>query len=387
MIWIYIVSTDGITCNKRGTKYAFREYLRSLGFSAESYDDVSNHSSLIIKEESGDNDLPYHCGDIIYFFSGREFSKIHIDREKYRYVDRNEFLAWQGFNKKGVSMKFRELNVGDVFRINNGDSRKYIKISTISDAYKYYNYAHKDHPINMFILDNEHYGSLSPNADVTLIREYPETESPSYFQQNSEYDTRIVENQMNRWASNPDTAVQYAVQDICITKKLLDMTCVTVPEIKKVIFNNPATIVIWVDGSKTVVICQDGEEFDKEKGLALCYMKKALGNKGNFNNIFREWIKSDPDLVKSKISNSKPKNKDRKILPAGRVRLTAKESVHMISHLHRVNLTEKMIASASGLSVKTVKRVFSGLPVTKKTMMKICQCFPFSIKTTRYAEG
>ena len=57
---------------------------------------------------------------------------------------------------------------------------------------------------------------------------------------------------------------------------------------KKVIFNNPATIVYWNDGTKTVVKCLPGETYDKEKGLALCFMKKAMGNKGNYNNIFRK---------------------------------------------------------------------------------------------------
>ena len=40
-------------------------------------------------------------------------------------------------------------------------------------------------------------------------------------------------------------------------------------EIKNVIFNDPATIVFWEDGTKTVVKCQDGDEFDPEKGLAM----------------------------------------------------------------------------------------------------------------------
>ncbi len=60
--------------------------------------------------------------------------------------------------------------------------------------------------------------------------------------------------------------------------------------IKKVIFNNPATIVLWKDGTKTVVKCQEGDTYDKEKGLALCIAKKALGNKGNFNNEFKRWL-------------------------------------------------------------------------------------------------
>lgn len=59
---------------------------------------------------------------------------------------------------------------------------------------------------------------------------------------------------------------------------------------KKIIFNGPATIVLWNDGTKTVVKCQDGDTFDKEKGIALCFMKKSLGNKSNFNNIIKKYL-------------------------------------------------------------------------------------------------
>ena len=38
--------------------------------------------------------------------------------------------------------------------------------------------------------------------------------------------------------------------------------------IKKVIFNDPATIILWLDGTKTVVKVID-EKFDPEKGLAV----------------------------------------------------------------------------------------------------------------------
>lgn len=47
---------------------------------------------------------------------------------------------------------------------------------------------------------------------------------------------------------------------------------------KKVIFNNPATIVIWSDGTKTVVKRQTGDRYNKEAGLALCYVKKFCGD-------------------------------------------------------------------------------------------------------------
>lgn len=60
--------------------------------------------------------------------------------------------------------------------------------------------------------------------------------------------------------------------------------------IRKVIFSCPATIVLWNDGTKTVVKSGDYDVFDPEKGLAMAIAKKALGNKENYYNIFREWL-------------------------------------------------------------------------------------------------
>ena len=62
-------------------------------------------------------------------------------------------------------------------------------------------------------------------------------------------------------------------------------------EIKDVIFNGPATIVFWSDGTKTVVRCEN-EDFDKEKGMAMAIAKKFLGtnkSKSNYNDIFKKY--------------------------------------------------------------------------------------------------
>lgn len=60
--------------------------------------------------------------------------------------------------------------------------------------------------------------------------------------------------------------------------------------IKDVIFNNPATIVLWNDGTKTVVKVQDGDRFDPEKGLTMAIVKKLLGNQGNYYNYLKKWL-------------------------------------------------------------------------------------------------
>lgn len=62
------------------------------------------------------------------------------------------------------------------------------------------------------------------------------------------------------------------------------------PKIERVIFHDPATIVYWMDGTKTVVKTQN-EKFDKEKGLLAAIAKKVYGNKGSFNNIIKHFVK------------------------------------------------------------------------------------------------
>lgn len=62
---------------------------------------------------------------------------------------------------------------------------------------------------------------------------------------------------------------------------------------KKIIFNPPATIILWTDGDKTVVKCSKNEIFDPEKGIAMCTLKKLLTQKG-YNSMRKEaskWIK------------------------------------------------------------------------------------------------
>lgn len=64
------------------------------------------------------------------------------------------------------------------------------------------------------------------------------------------------------------------------------------PKIKRVIFNPPATIVLWKDGSKTVVKVHN-EEFDKEKGLAMAILRSEYG--AGIRKLFRKWCADDKD--------------------------------------------------------------------------------------------
>jgi hypothetical protein len=67
-------------------------------------------------------------------------------------------------------------------------------------------------------------------------------------------------------------------------------------DIEKVIYNDPATIVFWADGTKTVVKCGEEDIYDYQTGLLMCIAKKAFGNKGSFNDILRKWIPEDKEV-------------------------------------------------------------------------------------------
>lgn len=59
----------------------------------------------------------------------------------------------------------------------------------------------------------------------------------------------------------------------------------------KVIFNDPATVVLWSDGTKTVVKCGPEDTFDTEKGLAMAIVKKMAGNDNRFHKVFKQYTK------------------------------------------------------------------------------------------------
>ena len=69
------------------------------------------------------------------------------------------------------------------------------------------------------------------------------------------------------------------------------------PEITRVIFNDPATIVFWSDGTKTVVKCDERDEFDPEKGLAMAIAKKSLGNNYKYYEVFEKFIPRAPTCL------------------------------------------------------------------------------------------
>ena len=79
-------------------------------------------------------------------------------------------------------------------------------------------------------------------------------------------------------------------------------------EIQSVLSNHKknAFTVVWTDGTHTTVHCQPGDEWDDEKALAMCFTKKALGNKGNFNDKFNDALDNKMKTIRAEKEVEKP---------------------------------------------------------------------------------
>jgi hypothetical protein len=62
-----------------------------------------------------------------------------------------------------------------------------------------------------------------------------------------------------------------------------------IPEVRRVIWNKNACIVMWADGTKTVVKCQEGDQWNNEVGLMAAFSKKLFGNDNTFNKVINRY--------------------------------------------------------------------------------------------------
>lgn len=67
------------------------------------------------------------------------------------------------------------------------------------------------------------------------------------------------------------------------------------PRVDKVYFNEPYTIVLWTDHTKTIVKAQHGDTYSRETGLAMCFMKKSLPSQ-----LYTEYLKLAEEETKPK---------------------------------------------------------------------------------------
>jgi len=62
--------------------------------------------------------------------------------------------------------------------------------------------------------------------------------------------------------------------------------------ITKILYREPATIVFWNDGTKTVAKCHGVDKYSPETGLSICCLKKLVGSTA-VKRLISDWI---PDV-------------------------------------------------------------------------------------------
>lgn len=68
------------------------------------------------------------------------------------------------------------------------------------------------------------------------------------------------------------------------------MNCDVRLNIKDVIFSDRVTVILWKDGTKTMVRAGENDRYDPEKGFAMAVAKKMFGNKGNYYEVFKKYV-------------------------------------------------------------------------------------------------
>lgn len=79
-------------------------------------------------------------------------------------------------------------------------------------------------------------------------------------------------------------------EKMALLKEETTMNCDIRSNIKDVIFSDRVTIILWKDGTKTMVRAGKRENYDPEKGFAMAVCKKMFGNEGNYYEVFKKYV-------------------------------------------------------------------------------------------------
>lgn len=80
----------------------------------------------------------------------------------------------------------------------------------------------------------------------------------------------------------PDVMMEYIKADLNATFGVANHTRRSrqtgLPQIKKVIYSGPKTIVLWADNTKTIVSCGEADSYDYYSGFCAAVVKKLFGS-------------------------------------------------------------------------------------------------------------
>lgn len=92
-----------------------------------------------------------------------------------------------------------------------------------------------------------------------------------------------------------------------------NMNCDMRSNIKDVIFSDRVTVILWKDGTKTMVRAGKHEDYDPEKGFAMAVCKKMFGNEGNYYEVFKKYVPIDHYVADKKDTKTNAMITDRAV--------------------------------------------------------------------------
>ena len=123
--------------------------------------------------------------------------------------------------------------------------------------------------------------------------------------------------------STDQTVPANRVLDDLITCALTSQTVYRLPEIAEVIFNEEAgvTVLIWVDGEKTIVRLGEGERFDRYTGFMAAVCKRLFGGTATAKKLMNA---KDRKYQAALRAEKEAKEKAKRIIDAEKLREKAK---------------------------------------------------------------
>ena len=80
--------------------------------------------------------------------------------------------------------------------------------------------------------------------------------------------------------------------------------------IKEIIYSNPATVVFWSDGTKTVAKCHKDDTYNSNLGVAVAVLKKIAGSKFA-SKLLEDWGEPEGKPRKTMTDVRKKHRKDK----------------------------------------------------------------------------
>jgi len=94
--------------------------------------------------------------------------------------------------------------------------------------------------------------------------------------------------------SLPDAMMEYIKADLNATfgvaNHIRRSRQTGLPQIKKVIYSGPKTIILWADNTKTIVSCGAGDTYDYYAGFCAAVVKKLFGSTTHAKKVLGEVV-------------------------------------------------------------------------------------------------